>query len=413
MMMRDRLSPTLAGMTGVALGLVIGPLLRRLRRVLRPPQGTHVVRGGESVLVSRRELIDVVAACLVKSGATREHAEVVAECLVFADARGIPSHGVNRADFYCAELEAGLIDGKAVGTTERESGCCAVVDGRNALGAVVSQHAMELAISKARQHGVGWVTCRGSNHFGAAGFWAQRALDAGLIGFSFTNTAPFMVPTGGRTRAVGTNPICCFAPAGDDSFQLDMATTAVPIGKVEVLSRLGKQLPLGWGVDRHGMPCVEPEEVVSRGGLAPLGGSLETAGYKGYGLGMLVEVLTSVLSGASVGPDVPPWTTAREDPLGFGHCFIVIDPERFTPGFDARLGAYLSRMRGLDGDVITPGDPERQRERAAAASGVSLHENIATSVAALASRLGVELPKALRALDIANARASTIIKGKA
>ena len=110
---------------------------------------------------------------------------------------------------------------------------------------------------------------------------------------------------------------------------------------------------------------------------------------------------------------VPPWTTAREDPCGFGHCFIVIDPERFTPGFDARLGAYLSRMRGLDGDVITPGDPERQRERAAAASGVSLHENIATSVAALASRLGVELPDALRALDIANARASTIITGKA
>jgi LDH2 family malate/lactate/ureidoglycolate dehydrogenase len=162
-----------------------------------------------------------------------------------------------RHRFYAAELVAGLVDGAAEPTVANDSGCCAVLDGNNALGyaaatrtatawiatassgrtgplprrAVVATRAVNLAISKARTHGVGWVVCRRSNHFGAAGFWAQKAMEAGMLGFAFTNTAPFMVPTGGLTRAVGTNPICCFAPGtGGDSFQLDMATTTVPIG---------------------------------------------------------------------------------------------------------------------------------------------------------------------------------------
>ena len=164
--------------------------------------GTHAVRAGASVRIPREELTEVVAACLQAAGATAAHARASAEVLVFADCRGIPSHGVNRADFYAAELEEKLVDGAAEPVVAVDSGCCALVDGRNALGAVVSRRAMELAISKARAHGVGWVVCKGSNHFGAAGYWAEQAARQHLLAFSFTNTAPFMVPTGGRTRAV-------------------------------------------------------------------------------------------------------------------------------------------------------------------------------------------------------------------
>ena len=233
--------------------------------------------------------------------------------------------------------------GNAVGTREallRHStlslvcltpGCCALVDGNNALGAVVSRCAVDLAMAKARKHGVGWVVCRGSNHFGAAGYWANLALAQGLIGFAFTNTAAFMVPTGGRARAVGTNPICCFAPAaGGGSYQLDMATTTVPIGKVEVMSRLGRELPRGWGVDREGQPSTDAVEVGGHGGLTPLGGYAETAGYKGYGLGMLVELLTAVLADANTGPAVPPWVADRAEPMNFGRA-TAADRTRALP----------------------------------------------------------------------------------
>ena len=132
--------------------------------------GTHAVRAGASVRIPREELTEVVAACLLAAGATAAHARASADVLVFADCRGIPSHGVNRADFYAAELEEKLVDGAAEPVVAVDSGCCALVDGRNALGAVVSRRAMELAISKARAHGVGWVVCKGSNHFGAAGY---------------------------------------------------------------------------------------------------------------------------------------------------------------------------------------------------------------------------------------------------
>ena len=237
--------------------------------------------------------------------------------------------------------------------------------------------------------------------------WAQRASDQGLVGFAFTNTAPYMVPTGGSTRAVGTNPICCFAPGADgESFQLDMATTTVPIGKIEVMDRIGRRLPLGWGVDRDGRPCDEPHEVGTRGGLCPLGGHEETAGYKGYGLGMLVELLSAVLSGAAVGPDVVRWNTSRTVPLDLGHCFVVLDPARFADGADARLASYLQRMRALPGRVRVPGDPERDAEAAAHAHGVALHQSVAASLKVLATELGVHVPPAFAAIDTSAARKS-------
>lgn len=400
---------SLGALAGLSLGMALPLLWRRWQRLENnSTQAVHA--GGPAVHVPLETLIKFVTDCLVAAGATAEHAAMCARVLVFADARGIPSHGVNRADFYCAELEHSLIDGKATPVVVEDTGCCALVDGRNGLGAVVSHRAMELAISKAREHGVGWVVCKGSNHYGAAGYWANLALAQGLIGFSFTNTAPFMVPTGSSSRGVGTNPICCFAPAGGDSFQLDMATTTVPIGKVEVMARLGKRLPLGWGVDRVGQPCTSPAEVAAHGGLTPLGGAAETAGYKGYGLGSLVEILCGVLSGAAVGPDVPAWVTSRpaQPPLNFGHCFIVLDPHRFGSDFEPRLAAYLMRMRGLPAAagsaVLVPGDPEKEFESKAAARGVELQNPVAVSLRALAERLGVEVPQAFAALDMGEFR---------
>lgn len=398
---------------GIALGLALPRLIAHLRNTSQKGTG-HAVRDGlknNSIRLPKETLVQLMASILCRAGASAAHARQAADVLAFADERGIPSHGANRCDFYAKELQSCCIDGYAEPTLESCSGCCAVVNGNNCLGATVSSFAMAQAIELGRKYGMAYVCCRNSNHYGAAGFWAAQAMEAGFCGFSFTNTAPFAAPTGGKTRAVGTNPFCFFAPGttaagAADSFQLDMATTVVPIGKIEVLDRIGAAAPHGWGVDRRGETCSNAAEIVQHGALFPLGGPAETAGYKGYGLGMFVEIMSSVFSGAAVGPDVQEWSTSRTAHSDFGHGFLVIDPTRFTPGFETRLQRYMDQMRSLPGDVKVPGDPERAFERDANANGIVLHLGVATSLKALAESLGVPAPAELSALDAATSRRS-------
>mmetsp|Transcript_28735 Transcript_28735/g.66947 ORF Transcript_28735/g.66947 Transcript_28735/m.66947 type:complete len:330 (-) Transcript_28735:115-1104(-) len=310
---------------------------------------------------------------------------------------------------YCSELRAGLIDGSATPIVASETASVASVDGRNALGAVVSKFALELCVKKAKATGIGLVVCRRSNHFGIAGYWSELALREGLIAFSFTNTSPFMVPTRAISRAGGTNPIACFCAAtAGDSFQLDMATTTVPVGKVEVCHRQGQRIPVGWAVDAAGQSCTDPASVMTGGGLTPLGGLEETAGYKGYGLNMMVEILCSVLSGCETfGPDVLPWRADRGRAIDYGHCFLCIDPEQVLPGgqFSERLSRYLARMRGLEAadplrSVLVPGDPERAETARAASEGVRLSQSVALGFRRFVRELGCgdSLPQQLHCL---------------
>mmetsp|Transcript_37373 Transcript_37373/g.63613 ORF Transcript_37373/g.63613 Transcript_37373/m.63613 type:complete len:192 (-) Transcript_37373:989-1564(-) len=187
-----------------------------------------------------------------------------------------------------------------------------------------------------------------------------------------------------------------------------MATTVVPIGKVEVMHRTGKEVPVGWGVDRNGSDCTSGEEICKFGGLYPLGGSEETAGYKGYGLGMFIEIMCAVLSGSpDVGPDIKSWSVTRDGALNYGHAFVVINPKRFSPGFEDHLGAYLDRMRGLPGgNVQVAGDPEKEFERDAAENGIILHKEVATTLKLLAERFGVAVPEEMRRLDVLKAKPS-------
>jgi LDH2 family malate/lactate/ureidoglycolate dehydrogenase len=404
---------------GMAVGLALPPLWRRLRRHNNTTSNTtHAVRSFDGCIhLAKQTLEDLVAAILTEAGvSSKRNAALVASVLVYADARGIPSHGVNRADTYVNELLAGVVDGTATPTIETTTtgSCCATVHGHNGLGAVAADLAMTSAIRLAKEHGVGMVVCHASNHFGAAGYWAQMALEKGMIGMSFTNTSPFSVPTGGRTRAVGTNPFCFFAPTSaphDGGFQLDMATTVVPVGKIEVMHRLGRAVPSGWGVDRYGNECTDGEEICRHGGLYPLGGTEETAGYKGYGLGMVVEILCGVLSGCqNVGPNIQPWLATRAGAIDYGHCFLAIDPNRFAPGFEDRLQAYLETMRSLPGHVQVAGDPEKRFEKDAKTKGVMLHAPVAATLKRLAEQFKVEIPEELKSLDSTNSKESLYAK---
>jgi LDH2 family malate/lactate/ureidoglycolate dehydrogenase len=230
----------------------------------------------------------------------------------------------------------------------------AAIDAKNGVGQVVSELAMDLAVAKARANGIGVVTVGNSNHFGIAGYYVQKAIDAGMLGVSLTNAAPLVVPTNGADAVLGTNPIAVGAPGENGlDFLLDMATSVVPRGKLEVYDRNRKQMPNGWAVNANGYDTHDPGLVLHNllgrvgGGILPLGGRGEQfSGYKGYGLALMVDVLTGVLSGAAYGPDVDNvhrQTAAGEKPAPrVGHFFQALDVSRFMP-----LEEFRRRMADL------------------------------------------------------------------
>ena len=289
----------------------------------------------EAATVSEGALRRFCEEALKKLGVPAGDARTTTDVLVTADLRGIESHGVARLGRYVAGLKKGFMRPTDQSRIVKETKATALVDGGQSLGQVVGRKGMDLAIKKARDTAVGVVAVRNSNHYGIAGYYSLMALEHNLVGVSTTNAGPLVVPTFGRTAILGTNPISLAAPAlKEKAFVLDMATSTVPRGKVEVYNRLGKPMPHGWAVDETGRSSTDPKRVLNAlanrlgGGLLPLGGEGEDlGGHKGYGLALMVDVLSGVLSGAATGLQV----YADEQRPNVGHFFMALDPAAFRP----------------------------------------------------------------------------------
>nr|XP_045581329.1 uncharacterized oxidoreductase YjmC-like isoform X2 [Procambarus clarkii] len=333
--------------------------------------------------------------CMMAVGTPRPQATHLADVLVAADTRGHYSHGLNRLEMYVNDVKQKVCDGSAEPTIMKESVSTALVNGNNGLGPVVGNFCIDLAVTKAKETGIGWVCARGSNHYGIAGWYAMRATKEGLLGMSFTNTSPLVAPTRAKTGALGTNPIAVSAPAKNgDSFVLDMATCVVAVGKIEVERRKENPIPEGWALDKNGKPTTNAAEGME-GALMPLGGAELHSGYKGYGLAMLVEVFCGIMSGGQYGPNVRKWMqTDREADLG--QCFVAIDPSFFSPGFEDRMSDMMDYCRGMEPaeqgkPVLAPGDPERSHvEKVKKEGGITYHINQITDSWRLAQVLGVK-----------------------
>lgn len=336
---------------------------------------------------------------MTKLGVTTSHAEALADCLVTGDYRGHYSHGLNRLgwyrklyfdiiDFNCqtithTEIYIKDVEGNSCSkdgepTIVKESVVTGLVNGNKLLGPVVGRFSMELAIKKAKETGIGWVVAKGSNHFGIAGYYSKMALDHRLVGMAFTNASPLMAPTRGKKPFFGTNPISLFAPAaGGDDFMLDMATSVVALGKVEVAARCERPIPNNWAVDVGGRPTTDPNQCHA---LLPLGGDEASSGYKGYGLAMMVEIFTGVLGGAAIAPNIRNWT-ANNEVANLGQCFIAINPENFAEGFEDRMAQLVSDLRhqepAVEGkNVMVHGDPEKSHmAKVDQQGGIEYHVN--------------------------------------
>jgi L-2-hydroxycarboxylate dehydrogenase (NAD+) len=317
----------------------------------------------------------------------------VAEILLAADRRGIPSHGTARLRNYVSLIEAGVMDASARPRVDRERGASVLFDAQNGWGHHAGRVAVDRVIELARESGVALATVRNSNHYGIAGWYALRAASAGLIGMAFTNSSPLVAPTRAVKPMLGTNPIAVAAPAtGHGVFCLDMATSTVPRGRIEVAARRGESLPVGWAIGPDGRPALTPSEALD-GALLPLGGLEASAGYKGFGLSLAVDILTGVLAGASFGPNIIGLFNTSA-PSDLGHAFLAIDP---PDGFANRLGAYLEQLKEAEtvpdapGRVLIPGEPETEAERRADARGVVLDAEHHASLKRLGAKYGVPL----------------------
>lgn len=294
-----------------------------------------------------------VVEVLEKLGTPREHAEITADVLILSDRRDIPSHGVARLGRYVKDIQAGTIDPKATHAIIKETPTTLLVEGNAGLGQVIAKRVMELVIDKAKKYGMAAASVRNSNHYGIAGYYAKMALEKDLIGISITNSAPLMVPTFGRTVILGTNPVAFAVPTGKERpFFFDGATTTVPRGKLEVYARLKKEIPLSWATDETGSPTSDPVRVLKNmiertgGGLAPLGGSGEEgAGYKGYDMSAILDILSGALSLGTVGTEV---YGTKGAPPGVCHFLAAIDPLAFVDdlnAFKSRMDSFIQMMR--------------------------------------------------------------------
>jgi L-2-hydroxycarboxylate dehydrogenase (NAD+) len=344
--------------------------------------------------VDYRALTGFVTAVLREFGVPEEDAAVASHNLVRADLRGIESHGVARLRRYTDGLKNGTVRAHPNIRTVRESPTTALLDGDFGLGQVVSYKAMNLAIEKAKKTYVGLVGVRNSNHFGIAGFYGLMALEEDLIGLVLTNSRPLVAPTFSKRKMIGTNPICVAVPTSDKGFVLDMATSVAPVGKLEVARRLGKKVPMNWGIDNEGNLTDDPNSI-SNGALLPLGGLGEVlGGHKGYGLAAFVDIFSGVLTGASWGPRVG--ETEGPAPANVGHFFGAINPEAFMPlsEFKSRMDEFITSLKSAEkltsaDEIYVAGEKSAYTEEVRKKIGVALDNKTIEMLRQLSAETGV------------------------
>ncbi len=344
-----------------------------------------------------QRLADFVTRVLEFAKVSEADAALTARVLVAADSRGVDSHGVARLEsFYLDPLLSGKVAARPRVQVNEETPVSLALDGGNGLGPPNGDRAMRACIAKARTAGVGFATVRNSNHFGMAAYYPMLALAQDMIGIAMTTGGRRVVPTEGRQALLGTNPISVAIPAGRTRpFVLDMATSVVALGKLEVAARLGRSIPTGWAIDAEGGATNDPVKGME-GALLPLGGEgTARGGHKGYGLALLVEILSGVMSGAPSPPDAP-GPNGPLHPPHVGHFFGALRPDLFRPLAEFRVAMddcletlRTSPARSGTTRVQVAGDPESETTEERAHQGIPLALTVVESLRRVAAKTHV------------------------
>ena len=342
--------------------------------------------------VNHEKLIRFVRRSFERLGVPPSDAEIAANVLIASDLRGVDTHGVIRFNphgWYVKWLQNGSMTAKPNIRIVTENASTALLDADNGLGMVAGHRAMEIAIKKAKESGVGIVTVRNSRHYGMSAYYSMLALPHDMIGIAMTNASRQVVPTFGRDPRFGTNPICFAVPAEHERpFVLDMATNTAAAGKLELAVRLGKAIPLGWALNEKAQPTADPKIAQQARRLLPLGGSREGGSHKGYGLGVLVEILCGVLSGTI--------TALNSNSEPRGHCFGAIDPSAFRPvqEFKSDMDQLIRELKStppVEGEqrVYVAGEIEFELAEERTERGIPLHSSVLKGLREVSEQVGV------------------------
>lgn len=343
--------------------------------------------------ISAAQLKEFCAAACRKFGYSEEAAAVTAEVLTETDMMGVHSHGTKNLLGYMRKTEAGGIHADANIQIVGQGPAWAVLDGDAGIGMVTSCKAMELAIEKAAACGIAMVNIRNSTHFGAAGYYACMAAKRGMIGIAISNTDPNMTVPGGKGREIGNSPISIAVPqkSGDPLF-LDIALSAVAALKIEQAKADGKSIPDTWAVDKDGYPTTNPADYMNGGSAQPM------AAHKGYGLSMMAEILTGVLSGGAFLHQITSWGWDLPATNKVSHCFMAIDISQFMPPaeFADRLEDYTDKihnspLRSDSKAIYVPGEFENCRYAKAVRDGLTLPDDVAGNLLKLSELSGIAI----------------------
>ncbi|MFK0382469.1 Ldh family oxidoreductase [Agrobacterium sp. NPDC090273] len=324
------------------------------------------------------------------NGLPKEDAAYITECLLYADLRGVQSHGINRVSNYTLRLKKKLINPHPSLAVDDVMPALARVDGDDGMGFLVGRKAMQEAIDRASKFGVGMALAYKSSHFGMSAIYLQQAVDAGMAAMVMTNASSAMPIWGGRSPFLGTSPFGLAAPGADVPLILDMATSVAARGKIRRASKRGEQIPEGWALDEQGKPTTDPDAAL-KGIVLPLGGP------KGSGLSMLMEAMAGVASGAAFGGEVGNPYLDLDRPQSTGHLFMAFKPDAFL-GADA----YRERMNDLVGraksseladgfkEILMPGEIEARLAAERAVAGLVVPPEDVAMLNAEAAAVGLE-----------------------
>lgn len=347
----------------------------------------------DRVLVPSEAAEQLAVALLEANGVSTEEAGIAASHLILADLRGVDTHGLMRLPVYIERFERGELEPAGDLSVVSEAPGSATLDGGHGLGQVVSHKATTLAMEKARKVGVGAVTVRNSSHFGAAAGYPMLASEHGCIGLATTNAWPLLPAVGGAARVTGNNPLAIGAPTRlGYPMVLDIAMSHVAAGKLRISAAAGTDIPPDWAFDRNGQPTTDPKAALFGGGfLRPMGD------HKGFGLALMMDVLSGVLSGGAFGPHV----SGLDDPgyTHVGHFILVldihkfIDVEEFLDRVDA-LAEHVHSSPTREGveDVLVPGELEARTTAQRRREGIPYPRRVYERLMELADNAGVAVP---------------------
>lgn len=333
-----------------------------------------------------QQLLDLAVDILVQAGFPQDDAHLIADSLVEADRNGIGTHGLSRLNLYIERAEKGVLNKTPEIKVLRDNKSAVVIDADNGMGILACKKGIDLITEKAKSTGIAMAAIRHSNHLGALSYVADLIQRKGFIGFVSSNTSPIMAPYGGKEPVLGNNPFSVGIPYRPPII-FDTALSITARGKIIMAQREGKAIPHGWAINKEGHVTTDAQEAL-------LGAVLPLAGHKGYGMALIIDILSGVLTGASYGQNVGSFVPPDfSKPLDFGHILIAIDIDSFMDReeFNERLSHLVTTIKGSDpahgfSRILIPGEGRFERSTLAAQEGIKLENSTIEKLKELCSK---------------------------